>query len=47
MVVCAAKCRHPGGVNMQLVENYRAFLIGDVSGDWDPLGPPDARANRS
>ena len=32
---------HPGGVNMQLVENYRAFLIGDVSGDWDPLGPPD------
>jgi hypothetical protein len=25
-------------VNTQLVENYRAFLKGDVSGDWDPLG---------
>jgi hypothetical protein len=30
---------HPGGVTGQLVENYRAYLIGDVSGDWDPLGP--------
>jgi hypothetical protein len=29
---------HPGGVAGQLVENYRAFLKGDVSGDWDPLG---------
>ena len=33
---------HPAGVNGQLVENYRAYLIGDVSGDWNPLGPPDA-----
>jgi hypothetical protein len=29
---------HPSGVTGQLVENYRAFLLGDVSGDWDPLG---------
>jgi len=29
---------HPGGVNGQIVENYRAVLLGDVSGDWDPLG---------
>jgi hypothetical protein len=29
---------HPSGVAGQLVENYRAYLLGDVSGDWDPAG---------
>jgi hypothetical protein len=29
---------HPSGVTGQLIENYRAYLLGDVSGDWNPLG---------
>jgi hypothetical protein len=37
---------HPSGVTGQLVENYRAYLLGDVSGDWDPLGA-GAGADRS
>ncbi len=34
---------HPGGVNSPLTENYGAYLLGDVSGDWMPGGPAPAR----
>jgi hypothetical protein len=29
---------HPSGVSGQLVENYTAYLLGDVSGDWNAAG---------
>jgi hypothetical protein len=29
---------HPEGVSVGLVENYRAYMFGDVSGDWNPTG---------
>jgi hypothetical protein len=35
---------HPSGVTGQLVENYRAYLLGDVSGDWDPMGAAPGRS---
>ncbi len=38
-VFSPASVPHPGGVVGSLTENYRAVMIGDVSGDWDPMGP--------
>ena len=37
-VFCPASVDHPGGVTGSLTENYQAILMGDVSGDWDPMG---------
>ena len=37
---------HPGGVIGSLTENYRAVMIGDVSGDWSPIGPRPAEPIR-
>jgi hypothetical protein len=34
---------HPSGVNGHLTENYRGYLLGDVSGDWNPFGAGQAR----
>lgn len=34
------KIVHPDGVSGQTTENYRAYLMGDVNGDWDP-GPTE------
>jgi autotransporter-associated beta strand protein len=31
---------HPDGVHTVLVENYRAYMMGDVTGDWDPAVSP-------
>ena len=39
--------QHPSGVTGQSVENYRAILMGDVSGDWDPLGALSPREFRT
>ena len=29
---------HPQGVNISLTENYKAYMLGDVTGDWDAAG---------
>ena len=36
---------HPDGIITDYTENYKAYLMGDVNGDWDPNGP--ARPLRS
>ncbi len=38
-VFTPASVPHPGGVVGSLTENYTAVMIGDVSGDWSPIGP--------
>ncbi len=45
-VFTPASVPHPGGVAGSLTENYRAVMIGDVSGDWNPIGPRPAEPIR-
>ena len=45
-VFSPASVPHPGGVMGSLTENYRAVMIGDVSGDWNPMGPRPAEPIR-
>jgi hypothetical protein len=35
-----ASVSHPGGVSTNLVENYTSYLMGDVTGDWNPALNP-------
>ena len=37
-VFSPASVAHPGGVTGSLTENYKAIMIGDVNGDWNPAG---------
>jgi hypothetical protein len=31
--------KYPSGVTTNHTQNYTAYMLGDVSGDWDPIGP--------
>jgi len=38
-VFTPANVPHPGGVTGSLTENYTAYMMGDVNGDWNPAVP--------
>ena len=38
-----ADVQHPGGVASVLTENYTAYMMGDVNGDWSPTGSRGVR----